>query len=65
MTPEYRVALLRGIGLSFISAGVVFFAILPTTDDWKTLAAGTGGAFFSALAWRFGIEGAIDSATSE
>lgn len=49
------VAFLRGIFLSLIAAGAVYFE--ADTDPWR--AAGT--AFFAAMGIRFGVEGAWDT----
>lgn len=60
MNPVFDAAAKRALMGAFISAAVVFFSTLPATDDYKVLASAVGGAFFSYLALRLGVEGAYD-----
>jgi len=61
MTPQLRIALIRGIIQSVVIGGSTFFALAATTHDFWLLFCATGGAVFSSLAMRFGAEGVYDS----
>ncbi len=60
MTPEYKTALIRGLISAAIGAGVQLFVVLAV-GDFRVAAIAAGGAFFTALASRLGVEGTIDS----
>lgn len=59
MNPQFKTALLRGLILGVISAGVAFFATLGS--ETEVVVRATGSAFFAPLAARFLGEGTIDA----
>ena len=61
LTPQFRVALIRG---SYNAVGSGLFVALmtwATTDSLKTIAIAAGTAALGVLGFRGGLEGAIDS----
>ena len=60
LSPEYQVALTRGLVTGVIGAGIAFFAVVGTGGA-EAAGIAAGAAFFTALGGRFGVEGTIDS----
>lgn len=65
MTPELKIALIRGLISAALVGGVTFFSLAANTKDTWTLLIGAGGAAFSVLASRFGAEGFYDSSMAK